>query len=160
MRRLLPVLLLLGGCGGATEPPPPRDEALDRAALGGRLALEMERPVEAARLYRQALARARQRDDPGAIADAAVGLVAAELAVGRSREAVTAARDVRAELLRRGAVPPAALLLAEAVALHRQGDARAADAVAAEVVARGAEDADATRRAAFLRGLVAAGRRD
>lgn len=156
----MPVLVLVAGCGGTAEPPPPRDEALDRAAHGGRLALEMERPAEATRLYRQALARARQRDDPGAIADAAIGLAAAELAQGRAREAVTAAREVRAELLRRGSAPPTALLLAEAVALHRQGDARAADTAAAAVVARGAEDADAARRAVFLRGLIAAGRRD
>ncbi len=154
-------LLLVSACGGtpATAPPPP-DEALGRAARAGRLALEVERPNDAARFYGLALARARERDDAVAIADTGIGLAASELGRGRPAAALRTGREVRAELLRREASVPAALILAEALALYRLGDAAQADAAAASVTARAAEDADAARRAWFLRGLVAADRGD
>ena len=162
MRRASWAALLLAGCGGAPAgpPPPPPDEALGRAARAGRLALETERPLEASRLYATALARAQQRDDATAIGDAAIGLAAAELARGRPAEALRVSRDVRAELARRDAAAPSALILAESLALYRLGSAADADAAAILVTARASEDEDAARRAWFLRGLIAADRGD
>jgi len=155
VRRAALLALLLAACGGnPAPPPPPEDETLSRLARSGRLALELERPVEAARLYAQALDRARERDDAAAIADAGIGLAAAELARGRPRVALITARAVDAELSRRGTAVPPALSLAEAVARHRLGE-RAAALDAARQVEAGDDDA-ATRRAAFLRGLIAA----
>lgn len=162
-------LLLLAACGGTPAPaPPPPDEALGRAARAGRLALELDRPAESARLYGMALNRARERDDAMAIADTGIGLVAAELGRGRNTEALRIAREVRAELLRRSAPVPAALLLVEALALYRTGDVAGADAVAVQSIGLvadqpgtpSAEDANTARRAQFLRGLIAAGRGD
>lgn len=148
-------LPLLAACGSTPPPaPPPPDETLGRAARAGRLALELDRPAEAARLYGVALNRARERDDAGAIADTGIGLAAAELARNRNAAALAAAREVQAELLRRGALVPDALLLTEALALFRMGDLSGADRIAARI---GAEDADVARRAWFLRGLIAAG---
>ncbi len=164
MRRLplLAALLVLAACGTAVPvaPPPPPDETLGRAARAGRIALELDRPAQAARLYAAALERARERDDAAAIADAGIGLAAAELGRGRNAEALAVARQVAAELARRQAPVPAALGLAEALALYRLGEARAAEAAATAVTERAAEDADAARRAWFLRGLIAAERGD
>ena len=154
--------LLAGACGGRGDPPPPRaeDEVLARANQAAHAALELERPGEAARLYAAALARARERDDPAAITDAAVGQATAALAAGDARVAFEVAREVREALARRGIQAPAALPLAEATALYRLGRAAEAAAMAAAVAARGAEDAEAAARAAFLVGLIAADRGD
>jgi hypothetical protein len=154
--------LLAGACGGRGDPSPPRaeDEVLARANQAAHAALELERPGEAARLYAAALARARERDDPAAVADAAVGQAAAALAAGEARAAFEVAREVREGLARRGLQAPAALALAEATALYRLGRPAEAAAMASAVAARGAEDAEAAARAAFLVGLIAAGRGD
>jgi hypothetical protein len=156
------VLAALAACGSRTTgpPPPPDDETFRNAARAGRMALEMDRPEQAAQLYAAALARARERDDPVAIGEAGFGLATAELARERDREALDKAREVASELTRRGAAPPAALLLVQATALYRTRRADEADRLAAEVTARRAEDRDAAARAHFLRGLIAAERRD
>ena len=159
MRRLAWFALpLLAACGSTPAPaPPPPDEALGRAARAGRLALELDRPAEAARLYGTALGRARERDDAAAIGDTGIGLAAADLARGRNAAALRTTQEVRAELLRRGAPLPDALLLTEALALYRTGDMAGAERVATQI---GTEDADVARRAWFLRGLIAAARGD
>ncbi|MBR0670567.1 hypothetical protein [Neoroseomonas soli] len=154
-------VLAVAACGGSAVPPAPsQDETLARNARAGRLALELDRPIEAARLYGQALARARERDDAEAIADAATGLAAAELDRGRPREALEVARATRVELGRRAVPAPAALSLAEAVALYRLGDNAGASAAAGRAADTAGDDVDALRRAIFLRGLVAAARGD
>lgn len=154
---LLAPLLLLPGCGGGSSaPPPPEDSALANQARAGRLALEAERPTDAVRLYGAALARAQLRDDAEAIADAGIGLAAAELDTGDAAAALRTAQSVRAELARRGAAIPAALNLAEALAQYRLGRVAAASAMAQQVVSAVAEDRDAAQRAWFLRGLIAA----
>jgi hypothetical protein len=152
-------LPLLAACGSTPPPapPPPPDETLGRAARAGRLALELDRPAEAARLYGMALNRARERDDAAAIGDAGIGLAAAQLARPSPAAALATAREVQAELLRRNAPIPDALRLVEALALYRAGDLAGAEEVAAGI---GTEDADVALRAWFLRGLIAAARND
>ncbi len=154
---LLPALLLLAACAGRAPPPPPRDEALLQRARAAQLALQADRAEEAARLYQQALDRARERDDAEAIGETGTGLAAARLAQGQHAAALATAQELRLELARRGGAAPASLRLIEAVALFRAGDLAAADAAAAELPPG---DADASARAAFLRGLIAARRGD
>lgn len=158
MKRILVLLPVLAACGGGPAPPdpPPEDSTLASQARAGRLALEAERPGDAARLYGQALARARVRDDAEAIADAGTGLAAAELDRGDAAAALRTAQEVQAELTRRDAPIPAVLRLAQALAHYRLGRAGAADAAARQVVAEAGTDSDAALRAWFLRGLVAA----
>ncbi|MBW6399055.1 hypothetical protein KPL78_14420 [Roseomonas sp. HJA6] len=157
MRRVLLLLPLLTGCGGTPPPPPPpEDRTLATQARAGRLALEAERPGDAARLYGAALARARVRDDAEAIADAGIGLAAADLERGDAAAALRTTQDVEAELARRHASVPATLRLAEALAQYRLGHAAAADAAARQVIADAGSDGDAALRAWFLRGLIAA----
>ncbi len=157
-RALWLALPLLAACGSTPPPaPPPPDETLGRAARAGRLALELDRPAEAARLYGMALNRARERDDTAAIGDAGIGLAAAQLARPNPATALATAREVQAELLRRNAAIPDALRLVEALALYRAGDLAGAEGVAAGI---GSEDANVALRAWFLRGLIAAARND
>lgn len=157
MKRVLLLLPLLAGCGGTPPPPPPpEDRTLATQARAGRLALEAERPGDAARLYGAALTRARVRDDAEAIADAGIGLAAADLEGGDAVAALRTAQDVEAELARRQAPVPATLRLAEALAQYRLGHAAAADAAARQAIADAGSDGDAALRAWFLRGLIAA----
>ncbi len=133
---------------------------LARANQAAHAALEMERPEEAARLYATALARARERDDPAAIADAGLGRATASLDAGQPQVALDVTREVSTELARRGLQAPPALLLAQATALYRLRRATEAHSIASTVTQRGAEDAEAAARAAFLVGLIAAERGD
>lgn len=152
--RWLPIVLVLAACGGGRPPPAP-DAELARLARTGHLAFAQGRPDQAAVLFREALARARTRDDAGAIGDQATNLAIAEL----RRRDDAAARDVaekaRDELKRRGAAVPPELVLAEATARWRLGDA------SAEVLAREAAGAAPTASAAnFVLGMIAAERGD
>jgi hypothetical protein len=160
---LLPLLLLpplVADCGGSAPPDAatPVDETLRRETRAGRLAYELERPDEAVSRYRAALTRAQERDDLGAIGDLGYNLAVAELRANLPDRALADARATRAELERRGAKPPPALLLAEATALYRNGAAAEADAAAARVAAE--SDVEAAARATFLRGLIADERGD
>jgi hypothetical protein len=153
--RWLPVLLLLAACGGGRPPPEPPDAELARLARTGQLAFAQGRPDQAATLFREALARARTRDDAGAIGDQATNLAIAELRRrddAAARDVASAARD---ELQRRGAAVPPELVLAEATARWRLGDA------GAEALAREAAGAAPTASAAsFVLGMIAADRGD
>ncbi len=159
MRGALLALLLLAACGARTPSPTAlRDELLQRQLATARLALDAGRAEESARLYGQALARARERDAAEDIAEAATGRTAALLARGDARGARAQADEALAELARRDAAPPATLLLASAAARLRAGDGPGAEDAARRVVAAG--PADAAARAWFLLGLLAAERRD
>lgn len=155
--------LLLAGCGGGSAPPEPgpaQDEVLARLARAGMGALDLDEPESAARLYGQALERARERDDAQAIADTGFGQATALLAQGDAPGALRAAREVRADLARRGVTQPPRLMLVEATALHRLGRNAEAAPLAAAVTARGEADAAAALRAWFLLGLIAAAHGD
>ncbi len=153
MRRGVAALLLaalLGACGGrgaqqAAEPAAAPDEVLMRTARAALSALELDQPESAARLYGRALTRARERDDPAAIADMGFGQATAMLAHGDAAGALEVARDVRLEMERRGRRATPSLQLAEATALHRLGRTAEADQVAALVQPQAAEAPEAAR---------------
>ncbi|WP_137178147.1 hypothetical protein [Roseomonas sp. AR75] len=167
MIRGLPALLLactlLAGCGGGAQQATTdasQDEVLTRLARAGRDALELDQPESAARLYADALERARERDDAEAIADTGFGQATALLAQGDAAGALRVARDVRADLARRGRTDVPRLMLVEATALHRLRRDNEARPIAAAVTTRAQEDAAAALRAWFLLGLIAAGQGD
>jgi len=138
----------------ACRPTPP-DPTLERTSRAALLAWRQDRPEQAAELFRQALARAYARDEPGPIADNATGLAAAELRLGRNAAARDVAAQARADLSRRAAAIPQALTLAEAAAEWRLGNPSAALALARTITA-----GEGAPRARFLEGLVAADARD
>ncbi len=156
-RAALPVLLaaLLCGCGGAANGPA-QDEQLVRALSAARAAYLQDQPELAAGLYREALERARERDDQAAIAAISHDLGAAELQKGDAKAALETARTALEELDRRGMRDMAPLRLVEAVALYRLG--RSAEAAASARLAANDERADPVvrARAVFVEGLVAA----
>jgi hypothetical protein len=154
--------LLLAGCGGGAAPEDGQEDAvLARLARSGLSALELDQPESAARLYAEALARARERDDAEAIADTGFGQATSLLAQGDAAAAERIAREVREDLARRGRTDAPRLMLVQATALHRLGrDAEAAPLAAQVAAAGGAADRPAALRASFLLGLIAAARND
>lgn len=149
------VLLLLAACASRPPPPAPDDPLLDQLLRSGARAIEAEQPAQAARIYDQALDRARQRDAPGPLGEAAYGAALGRLLANDSPGARDVASAMRGELARRGIAPPAELTLTEATARFRLGENAAAAALLRDVEARAAESPDAARRALFLRGLLA-----
>ncbi len=151
--------LLLAGCGGTApvdEGPPP-DRRLEQANQAGTRALALNRPAEAIKQYRAALAIAYERDDAAAIGDVGYNLAVAQLRAGAAADAARTAREIRAELERRRQPPPAELVLVQAAAAYRQGSAEEALAAADEVLAR-SPSPEAAMRAYYIRGAVAADR--
>jgi len=144
---------LIGSCGGNAEPTLPSDPVLERYTSAARAALALEQPEQAVKQYRDALARARARDDATAIGDLAFNLAVAQLRARQPDAALHTTREVSAELSRRGVPPPDPLQLAEAIALYRIGRAREAENAAARVESRA--EPETAARAAFLRGLIA-----
>jgi len=158
VRWLLPLVLLLASCGGGTPPPPPPgDPALQRSERTARLAFSQRQLEEAARFYRDALDKAYARDDIAAIGDNGFSLAVVELRRARAKESLEVIRRIEQELTRRGRGIPVDLNLVAAMAQYRSGDADAALATA-EALARGGGEVGA--RAQFLRGAIAADRRD
>lgn len=156
MRRFGCLLLLaLAACATSTSEPagPPEDQTLARHEQAGRIAYGLDRPAEAVAQFEAALKQAQARDDLQAISDLSFNLAVAQLRANRAAEALATTQQARAELIRRGARPFPALILAEATALYRLGRRADADALAAEIEAGG--DADASAGASFLRGLLA-----
>lgn len=153
----MPVLvLLLAGCSTASKPPP-EDATLARSNHAGDIAFDLEQPDQAATRYRAALVRARTRDDAAAIADAGFNLATAEMRAGRPRDALATARELQAELARRG-ITDTDFDLISATALFHLHDLRAADRVAAGLT--GSRKPELANAAWFLRGLIADARHD
>lgn len=150
-------LTVLAGCARAPVLSRPEDATLLRLGQAGGIAYDLERHEEAAEQYRAALVRARERDDADAIADTGFNLAVSQLRAGHPADAQRTARELQAELARRGITDPA-FDLVTATALFRQGDNAGADQVAARLTAgRTPALADA---AWFLRGLIADQRQD
>jgi len=155
---LIALLLLVAcgvvACGGSTPPPagPPQDQTLARYQEAGHIAYDLDRPQEAVRQFEEALRQAEARDDLAAIAELSFNLAVAQLRANAPEDALATTTRIRAELGRRGTTPAPALLLAEATALYRTNDAKAADALAGEIEA--AADRDVAAGASFLRGLI------
>jgi hypothetical protein len=124
------------------------------------LAFAQDRFDQAATLFSQVLRQAELADDAMAISDAGYNLSVVELRRGDALAARQQAALTREMLERRGAPVAADLLLVEAVASYRLGDAAAALALADEAATAGADQPSVTARAAFVRGLVAADRGD
>ena len=158
----LAAVLTLAACGGGTpaDPGPPPDTKLDTANRAGAQALSLGMPAQAVRQYRLALARAYERDDAEAIADTAYNLALAEIRAGDPKAALQTTRTTQAELQRRQVAVPAELMLVQAAAAYRAGDAATAAAAAQQALELKARDADTASRAWFIRGLVAAERGD
>jgi hypothetical protein len=152
------VTALIGSCGGNTEPILPSDPVLERQTSAARAALALEQPEQAVKQYRDALDRARSRDDAAAIGDLAFNLAVAQLRARQPDAALQTTRDVAAEFRRRGMPPLDPLELAEAIALYRLGRSAEAESAAARVEARA--ETETAARAAFLRGLMADARGD
>jgi tetratricopeptide (TPR) repeat protein len=150
-------VLLLAGCSSTPKPAPPQDQTLARYDHAGDIAFSLEQPGQAVEQYRAALARARTRDDAGAIADAGFNLATAQLRAGHPRDALNTARTVRTELGRRGNVDPGFDLIS-AVALFRLGDLPGADRIAAGLTP--GKNPALENPAWFLRGLIADARHD
>lgn len=148
------------GSGTPADSGPPRDIKLDQASSAGGQALTMELPEVAVRQYKVALARAYERDDTGAIADASYNLALAQMKAGDSKAAVTTVRTAETELDRRHAPVPAELSLVRAAASYRAHDPADAAAAAEQSLNRQTRDPDTAARAWFIRGLVFADRGD
>jgi hypothetical protein len=146
---------LLWGCGSA-DPPPIQDEQLVRSLSGARSAYLQGQPEVAIKLYREALERARERDDQAAIAGISHDLGAVELQEGDAGAALKTARAALEEMERRGAAGPAPLRLVASVALYRLGRMREAAAAAHSVAADQQAEPVVRARAIFVEGLIAA----
>jgi tetratricopeptide (TPR) repeat protein len=158
---LLLAALSLAACGGSpADPGPPPDQKLDAANRAGTQALSLGMPAQAVRQYKQALARAYERDDAEAIADTAYNLALAEIRAGDPKAALATTRATEAELRRRQVAAPAELLLVQAAAAYRAGDLTTAASAAEQALTLKARDPDTAPRAWFIRGLVAADRGD
>lgn len=153
-RMALSTLALLAGCAHPA-PAPPTDQTLSRFEHAGDIALAQERPAQAAEQYRAALARARERDDAGAIADAGFNLATAQLSANDPAGALQTAQDIRAELARRTMADPG-LDLITATALFRANRPDEAGRWASRL----AGSATLGNKAWFLRGLIADARHD
>lgn len=146
-------LLLMDACGSSHQAAAPDDTLMRRDAHAADLALSLERPNEAIEHYKQALDRARARDDATAIGDYGYDIAVAQLMANEPRQALDTIRTTRAELALRGAASFPTLDLAEATACYRVGDKATSDMLAAHVEA--SADPAAAARASFLRGLIA-----
>jgi hypothetical protein len=152
----LAVIVILGGCSSVPKTAPD-DATLSRFDHAGEIAFNLEQPTQAATHYREALARARTRDDAAAIADAGFNLATAQLRADQPREAIRTAQELRAELARRGIVDPGFDLIT-ATALFRLDDLSAADRIADGLT--GSQNVALANAAWFLRGLIADLRKD
>ncbi len=154
--------MVLVACGGrdTKDKGPPPDLRIDQANRAGTRALALNLTGEAIRQYREALARAYERDDASAIGDVGYNLAVALLRAGDVKEAQRVVRETRTELERRRAGVPAELVLVQAAAAWRLGDSQGAFAATAEILERPATEPDTAARARYIRGVILAERGD
>lgn len=146
---------LLCACGSA-NPASVQDEQLIRSVSAAQSAYFQRQPELAARLYREALDRARERDDQTAVAEISHDLALAELQKGDASAALAAVRAAIEEMEWRGAPRTAPLRLVEAVALYRLGQTSAAAVTAHDVASDDLASPVERARAVFVEGLIAA----
>jgi tetratricopeptide (TPR) repeat protein len=146
---------LLCGCGGADRARV-QDEQLLRSLTAARSAYLQGQPELATGLYREALERARERDDQTAIAEISHDLGAAELQKGDAGAALATAHAALEEMDRRRVHETAPLRLLEAVALSRLGRPAEAAEAARAVASDDRAEPVVRARAVFVEGLVAA----
>jgi tetratricopeptide (TPR) repeat protein len=146
---------LLCACSSA-EQSSVKDEQLLRSLSAARSAYLQGESELAVSLYREALERARERDDQAAIATISHDLGAAELQKGDAASALATARAALDEMGQRQMHGTAPLRLVEAVALYRLGRTVEAAAAARVVVSDDRADPVVRSRAIFVAGLIAA----
>jgi hypothetical protein len=159
---VLSVALALCGCSGSkpVDEGPPHDVKLEQSNTAGNQALSMAMPSVAVRQYTLALKRAYERDDSTAIGDTGYNLALAQMQTGDSKAALATVHDTRLELERRHVPVPPELILVQAAAAYRSGDAAGAGQAAQEVLDRGGGGAGTAERAWYIKGIVAAERGD
>jgi hypothetical protein len=159
---VLPVALALCGCGGSkpVDEGPQHDVKLEQSNTAGNQALSMAMPSVAVRQYTLALKRAYERDDSAAIGDTGYNLALAQMQAGDSKAALATVHDTRLELERRHVPVPSELILVQAAAAYRSGDAAGAEQAAQEVLDRGGGDPGTAARAWYIKGIVSAERGD
>src|SRR4051794_41791115 len=99
------MLMLINGCGGKTAPVVPIDPVIERYGYAGQSALALERPRQAVEQFQRALARARERDDAGAIGDLGFNLAVPQLPAGKAPPALRTPRRAQRGPLRRSRQP-------------------------------------------------------
>jgi len=131
MKRIAPILvaLLLTGCGSTRESTRPVDPDFALYSGQARRAFDRLNYEYAARLYADALRRAREMDEAWAIATAAYNLAACRAQQGRVDDAGRLLEEARLEFSRDGTVPAQVLLLEARLALRAGSPARAASAL-------------------------------
>ncbi len=133
-----------------------KDEQLLRSVSAARSAYLQGQSELAIGLYREALERARERDDQAMLVEISHDLGAAELQKGDAVAALATARAALEEMDRRQTQGTASLRLVEAVALYRLGRTVEAAAAARAVASDGQADDIVRARAIFVEGLIAA----
>jgi hypothetical protein len=151
--------LALAGCASAPPKPPAAapDPTAERAQRLARAAYAAGDHRQAAYLYRDAALRAEARDDPAAAADARYDLAVSLLRLDDVDAALVEVDRARAALRLSGRPTFAELDLLEAALRYRRGEWDTVLRLAADAQAG---DGAVAARAAYLRGLVAAERRD
>lgn len=137
----------------------PVSGALERTNQAARTAFEQYNFKQAESLYREALEIAYTRDDLEAIIDAQYNVAVCLVRLERYDHALGMVHQAKLELSRGHLAVPEYLFLLEATILYRQGDYDGAWVLTEQIVTTSSQTpGQATNRAHFLRGLIAAKR--
>ena len=160
---LMVFLSIAHGCGSSRVVPKPSeyDEASTRLNQSAQIAYDSGQLELAANLYRRALDRAYLRDDHKAIIDAQYNLAVCMLGLRSYDRALAWVHRAQNELLRSGQSVTTDILLLEAVALFRTGQADDAWQVSDRILsAPERPSATVASKTHYLRGLIADQRSD
>lgn len=164
--RIAVVLLAVafGACSSEpakVEPPAAVDERFNLASRAARLAFDRGQYEQAASLYRQALDLAYTRDDLDAIVDAQYNAAVCHVKLGQNEQALELVQRAAGELARAKRPLSSDLALLEATVRYRRGEHETAWELTEPIVSSpDTAPGDAAKRAHFLRGLIAAERKD